>query len=164
MTIVSLKGGVDMGDLEYIEGKVLDGDYFQRSGAIDNLTDTIEFIVPDGRRAFLIEAKLTMKTNSGAASTGSVDVTVTVTDKVVADLKIDGAVKSKAQIGTSARASTLASGGGIGGNGSGVSGGQTCPFNVKGLSLVGVGSTKKIEIENVLENGSAFAEFSGYLV
>lgn len=154
--------GDDVGDLEYIEGKVLASNYFQVSGDIDAVNDTIEYVVPNGKTAFMIEAKITMKTNSGAASRSSSGAT-TVTDKVVADLLIDSSVKSKAQIGTSASAALVVSGGGIGGNGSGVSGGQFCKFNVLGLSLVG-DAAKKIEIENVLDNGSAFAEMSGYLV
>ena len=36
------------------------------------------------------------------------------------------------------------------------------PFNVLGLSLVGDGA-KKIEIENTLDNGTAFATMSGWL-
>ena len=63
MTMVGLpmtmfQVGVDMGDLEYIEGKVVAGDYFQVSGDIDAVNDTIEFIVPNLKTAFLIEAKI----------------------------------------------------------------------------------------------------------
>ena len=48
----------DMGDLEFIEGKVLASNYFQVSGAINALTNTIEFIVPNGKTAFMINAKI----------------------------------------------------------------------------------------------------------
>jgi len=41
--------------------------------------------------------------------------------------------------------------------------GSSSKFNVLGLSLIGDGA-KKIEIENILDSGSAFAEMSGYLV
>jgi len=36
-------------------------------------------------------------------------------------------------------------------------------FNVLGLSLIGNGALK-IEIENTLDNGTAFATMSGYLI
>ena len=168
MTIVSLKG-VDMGDLEYIEGKVLDGDYFQVSGNINEeepaVGSTIEFTVPNGRRAFLIAAKITMNTNPDASGIGT-GSSQSTKDQVVANLFIDTVVKSKAKIGiaTKGAGSTgSASQTGAGGSGSGFGGGQTCSFNVLGLSLLGNGS-KKIEIKNVIDAGNAFAEFSGYLV
>jgi len=48
----------DVGDLEYIQGFVESSNYFQESGNINTLNDTIEFIVPSGKRAFMIEAKI----------------------------------------------------------------------------------------------------------
>ena len=48
----------DMGDLEFIEGKVIAGDYFQVSGDINALNDTIEFDPASGKTAFLIKAKI----------------------------------------------------------------------------------------------------------
>ena len=56
-------GEVDVGDLEFIQDKVLAGDYFQVSGNINTLNSTVFFEVPSGKTAFLIEAKLSMSTN-----------------------------------------------------------------------------------------------------
>ncbi len=156
--ILGVAEEIDMGDLEYVEGKVVAGDYFQVSGDINALNDTIEFTVPNGKTAFMIEAKITMTTNP----TNSIGTTfVSVSDQVVAALKIDSVQKSKAKIGvySSWRNESVAGEGA--GLGYGVN--SSSPFNVLGLSLVGDGS-KKIEIENVLDNGSGFAEMSGYLI
>ena len=42
-------GAADVGDLEFIQDKVLAGDYFQRSGLINALNDTIEFKPNSGK-------------------------------------------------------------------------------------------------------------------
>jgi len=159
----SIIPGDDIGDLEYIEGKVIAGDYFQVSGDIDALNDTIEYVPATGKIAFLIEAKITMKTNPAAVSTSTSNTTVSIIDQVVADLLINSVKKSKAKIGVAANTSHASFSSSGGGDGSGMGGGGFCKFNVLGLSLVG-DSAKKIEIKNVLDNGSAFAEISGYLV
>ena len=143
-------GGIDVGDLEYVEGKVVAGDYFQVSGDINTLNDTIEFVVPIGKTAFLVEAKITMNANVTAAAG---------INQIVADLKIDGNTVSKAKIGTAANTFTGVRE--IGGAGIGVAGDSY--FNTLGKSLIGDG-IKKIEIENVLDSGGGFAEMSGYLV
>jgi len=161
LPLILFKVGDDMGDLEYIEGKVLASNYFQVSGDIDAITNTIEFIVPNGKTAFMIEAKITMKTNPSITQPAAT-ATATTNDQVVAELKIDGTRKSKAKIGGQASSRNLG-GGTSSGTGSGMSLFAESRFNVLGLSLVGDGA-KKIEIENVLDAGSAFAEFSGYLV
>lgn len=149
-----------MGDLEFIQEKVIAGDYFQVSGDINTPASKIESVaIPNGRTAFLIEAKITMSTNPDAAS--QVDNGVTTTkDQVVAELKIDGVKKSKAKIGISTAAAGFSF---DGGNGSGFGVNSESKFNVLGLSLVGDGA-KKISVENVLDSGNAFAEFSYYLV
>lgn len=155
MTMVSLpnilfKVGIDVGDLEYIEGKVIAGDYFQVSGDINALNDTIEFVVPAGRTVFLIEAKVIAPAQFGN--------TVAFNDQVNAELKLDGVKKDEVKIGsrgnTQAGGQTAATARDFAGDGR---------FNVLGLSLVGNG-VKKIEIENVQDNGNAFATMSGYLV
>ncbi len=148
-----------MGDIEYIEGKVLANEYWQVSGDIDTLASEIVYIVPSGKTAFIIEAKITMKTNptftlpSGSAATTN--------DQVVAELKLNNVKKSKAKIGAFANGRT-GSGTSIGG-GAGLSPYGESRFNVLGLSLVGDGA-KEISIENVLDAGSAFAEMSGYFI
>jgi len=160
MTIVSLQiEGVDMGDLEFIEGKVIAGNYFQVSGDIDALNDTIEFIVPNGKTAFLIEASL--RITSDNPQTNSPSSTIKTTNKVTASLKIDTTTKDMLRLGNqsvSGRGSTAAITGG-----GGIGSGDNDSFRVKGLSLVGDG-IKKIEIENILDSGSAFAVMSGYLI
>lgn len=164
MTMVSLPnilfqvGEVDVGDLEFIQEKVIAGDYFQVSGDINNLNDTIEFIVPNGRTAFMIEAKIVQTGHVSPAVNSTSGVTTTTKNAVQADLKIDTITKDKANVGMSSVDRV------IGGGGSGSSTNHNSdPFNVSGLSLVGDG-VKKIEIENTLDDGSAFATMSGYLV
>jgi len=158
LIMYQVPSAVDMGDLEFIQTKVLAGDYFQVSGAINVVNDTIEFIVPNLKTAFLIEAKITIPLNP--------TISITIggggrTDMVTADLKIDGAIKSKAQIGVSGQAAISA--GDDAGGGAGFGTQSESRFNVLGLSLVGNG-VKVIEIENVIDDGSAFAEMSGYLI
>lgn len=85
----------------------------------------------------------------------------TNTDQVVADLSINTVVKSKAKIGIGTAAITNAAADYGGGAGFGTN--AQSQFNVKGLSLVGDG-IKKIEITNVVDDGFAFAEMTGYLV
>jgi len=151
----------DLGDLEFIQTKVLSADYFQESGDINAFTNTIEFIVPNLKTAFMIEAKIINPTHPTPAGTPSISVTQQVS-MVTADFKIDGVTKDKAVTGerTSAGNQNNQHGGGTG-NGYGMlSDGR---FNVHGLSLVGDG-IKKIEIENTLDNGVAFATMSGYLI
>lgn len=150
-----------MGDLEFIQTKVLSGDYFQESGDINAVTNTIEFVVPNGKTAFMISAKIMNPTHPTPAGTPSLSTTQQVS-MVTADFKIDGVTKDKAVTGerTSAGNTNNQHGGGTG-NGYGMlSDGK---FEVLGLSLVGDG-LKKIEIENILDNGSAFATMSGYLI
>ena len=71
-------------------------------------------------------------------------------------------VFSKAKIGVASKAS--GSQAGRAGSGSGFGTNSESHFNVLGFSLVGNGLDTKIEIENVLDSGSAFAEMSGYLI
>lgn len=163
MSIVSLGGVVDVGDLEFIQGKVTAGDYFQVSGDINALNDTIEFIPANGKTAFLIEAKiiitghLTPASASGAGASAS-----TVKNEIEAALKIDGITKDETNFGFSSfsrsvvSVSTYSNSNAYGQNSDG-------KFNVLGLSLVG-DAAKKIEIENILDDGSAFATMSGYTI
>lgn len=148
-----------MGDLEFIQGKVLAGDYFQESGDISTLNDTIEFIVPNNKTAFLVEAKITIPTNPSSAG---IDPSASATDQTVADLLIDNIQKDKAKIGVSSKGDQ-GPGSSDGRGGNGISFNSTDRFNVLGLSLVGDG-IKKIEIKNVLSAGNAFATMSGYVV
>ena len=147
-------GVVDMGDLEFIQEKVIAGDYFQVSGNIDALNDTIEFIVPNGKTAFMIEAKIMTPTILPALDAPTDD-----RNSVMASLKLDSIEKDRTITGFTHQ---------IGGSGNAdnanamvqVSDGR---FNVLGLSLVGDG-IKKIEIENIEDEGTAVAVMSGYLI
>ena len=156
----AIGGGGSLSDLEFIESKVVAGDYFQVSGDINSLNDTIEFIVPNNKTAFLIEAKIVIPTHSTLAG-GTNGVR---RDQVAASLNIDGIVKDKTNIGVTSNsllgssASDMIMGGG---SGAGTVGDGK--FNVLGISLVGDG-IKVIEIENILDNGTAFATMSGYFV
>jgi len=102
-----------------------------------------------------------MSTNPSISMPGAVGSNNTI-DQIVADLKINGVVKSKAKIGAQAAARNLGSGSSSG-TSSGFAPFTESRFNVLGLSLSGDG-IKTITIENVLDSGSGFAEFSGYLV
>jgi len=151
----------EMGDLEFIQTKVIAGDYFQVSGDINAINDTIEFIVPNTRTAFMISAKIMNPTHPTPAGTPSMTTTQQV-NMVTAAFKIDGVIKDQAVTGerTSAGNVNNQHGGGTG-NGYGMlSDGK---FDVLGLSLVGDG-IKVIEIENTLDDGSAFATMSGYVI
>lgn len=151
----------DMGDLEFIQEKVLAGDYFQVSGDINALNDTIEFVVPDTRTAFLLEAKIVPITHSNPPVVPAGSTTTIVNNRVQAQLLIDSNVKDTANVGTvMSSGKNLASA--AGGAGTGTGNQNSDKFNVKGLSLVG-DAAKKIEIKNTLSNGSAFATMSGYL-
>ena len=135
---------IDVGDLEFIQGKVVAGDYFQVSGDIDAINDTIEFIVPSLKTAFLIEAKIVHNTNG-------------TNNSILAALKIDGVTKDETAI---KRAQNQQLGGtNQGGSGYGMAE-NNGRFNVLGLSLAGDG-IKVIEIENIADAGGAFATFSG---
>ena len=139
-------------DIAFVEAKVLAGDYFQVSGDIDTLASEIVFVVPNTKTAFLLEAKIVIPTHPGAFTS----------DRVTAELKLDGVVKDKTDVGVTAAFAIVdgpsdagyAAGSGILGDGK---------FNVQGLSLVGDG-VKEISIENSLDGGSAFATMSGYLI
>jgi len=151
--------GDDMGDLEYIEGKVLSGDYFQVSGDINNLNDTIEFTVPSGKTAFLIEAKIVPKGHSDPPPTTTTPFNTIIDNRVQAELIIDSITKDVANVGTVMNSVGFSVGVGASGTGNQ----NKDKFNVLGLSLVG-NNVKKIEIKNSLDNGSALATMSGYLV
>lgn len=137
----------DMGDYEFIQKKVESGDYFQVSGDIDGSTDTIEYIVPNNKTAFLIEAKIIPNNTSN-------------TNKITAALKIDTAIRDEASIFRSQAHQIGSTNQGGSGYGLADSNGK---FNVLGLSLAG-DNAKKIEIANIQDGGGAFATMSGYLV
>jgi len=95
-----------MGDLEYIESKVVAGDYFQVSGDIDNLNDTIVYVVPNGQTAFMIEAKIIITNHPGlAAFTSATTQNTLAQSRVRADFIIDTSVKDTTNIGVASNMS-----------------------------------------------------------
>jgi hypothetical protein len=151
-----------VGDLEFIQTKVLAGDYFQVTGAIDAINDTIEYVPATGKTAFLIEAKIVITTHTLPITVGSIPASNSTTSAVKAALKIDTTTVDTTNVGMASIANSFTAGNGNYSNSSyGTMGDGR--FNVLGLSLVG-NSSKKIEIENTLDGGSAIATLSGYLV
>ena len=159
LSIAIIGNAVDMGDLEYIEGKVLSGDYFQVSGDINAINDTIEFIVPNLKTAFLIEASVRILSEPSALH--PVNTYSVATNKITASLKIDTVEKDRIRPGDQHRnyngaGSAVTTTGGNGGP-------NSENFKVVGLSLIGDG-IKVIEIENIADSGSGFAVMSGYTI
>lgn len=155
-------GGNAMGDLEYIESKVIAGDYFQVNGPIAILNDTIEYIVPVGKTAFLIEAKI-INTLHSAPSQNTGLGTNALKDMITASLIVDAVTKDKTTIGMSSQSGNVNFGGAPINTSSAYGNLGDGKFNVKGISLVGDGA-KKIEIKNILDDGSVDAVMSGYLI
>lgn len=161
LLVARLSGEEDVGDLEFIQDKVVAGDYFQKSGNINTIGSTIEFTVPDTRTAFMIEAKITITGHPDTASafenTGN---EIIQKNAVQAEFKIDTVVKDTANVGEVTGSGATSTRWGYG-NGYSL---KSDSFNVLGLSLLGVGTTKKIEIVNTVDDGNAFATMSGYLL
>lgn len=146
-----------MGDLEYVEGKVVSGDYWDISGDINAVTDTIEFVPANGKTALMIEAHVSMTSDNNLTTILNSDATTV--NKITANFQIDGVEKDRLRIGNKVKT----------GDENGVLFGSAVDnfvskeqFSVLGKSLIGDG-IKKIEIENILDSGSAFAAMSGYV-
>lgn len=155
--------GGDSGSSEqFYQDKIVAGDSFEVSGDINAVNDTIEIIIASGKTAFLTSAKIMIPTHSNGAAVGDGNSNNQGKNIVTAGLIIDSVTKDKAVIGEVTNASNRSnqSGGGAG-NGYGNLGDGK--FNVKMLSLVGDG-IKTIEIENILDNGVAFAQMDGYVI
>jgi len=145
-----------LSDLEFVRKKIKDGDWWEVTGAIDAVTNKITFVPASGKTAFLFMAKITPHVISPTFS-GSVGGEVK--ESVVADLKIDGVVKDRAQYGITFRSGISSS------TASGVGGGGMLgdgKFNALGLSLVG-NAIKEIAIENAADAGSPQATMSGWI-
>lgn len=149
----------DVGDLEFIQDKVVAGDYFQVTGAINTPSSVIQFIVPDLKTAFLIEAKITITGHDDPAEADPNGVYITQKNAVQAELRLDTVAKDTANVGEVTAVESNSSRWGYG-EGYIL---QSDSFNVLGLSLVGDG-IKKIEIVNTLDNGNAVATMSGYVI
>ena len=154
--------GEDLGDLQFVQDRIKAGEWFEVSGNINALNNTIEFIVPNLKTAILFEAKVVIGTNTGAS--GVTSGSDAKREQVTADLLINAVVKDKTSIGH-ATAAAATGGTNLEGRGSGSGHGMQGDgrFNALGKSLVGNG-TKKIEIKNVDDDASVvYATMSGWL-
>lgn len=149
-------GGVS--DLQFIRQKAIDGDWITVTGAINAVNDTIEYIPANGKTFFLYDASIVMNANPGAV--GNINATTSSTDQTVAALKVDTVTKDTAKIGMATRAGASAPNNAGSGSGFGLQ--SKCHFNTLGLILVGDG-IKKVEVENILDGGSADANLSGWI-
>jgi hypothetical protein len=151
-------GAGSLSDIEFVRQKALDGDWITVTGAINALNDTIEYQPATGKTFFLYSAKIVM--NANLAAVASFNATQTATDLTTAELKIDTVTVDTAHIGFSEKVSSSSPGGAGGGGGYGVN--SESHFDCLGQSLVG-DSSKVVEIENVLDSGSATATLSGWI-
>jgi len=142
--------------------KAFDGKAVTVTGAIDAVNDTIEYVPANGKTFYFHSAKIVISTHATPpAITSSATQNTVVKDMVKAALKIDSTTVDTTNIGTAANATTEGSadlksaGSGVGTVGDG-------HFDVKGRTLEGNG-TKKIEIENTLDAGSAVATLVGWI-
>ena len=150
-----------LSDTEFMAIKAFDGKVVTVTGTINAVTNTIEYVPASGKTFYFHEATIVMVTNPSATSTaGGVGTASTSIDQIVADLKIDSTVYDTAKIGMATSANSSQAGNSGSGSGFGLDG--KCKFNCKGLTLVG-NSAKKIEIENVLDSGSARATLIGWI-
>jgi len=158
--VTSASGG--MSSEQFLQDKIIAGDSFQVSGDINLLNDSIIFIVPNGKTAFLIEAKIVSVNHIDPPTIPGASGNTINDNRVEAALVIDSLLKDKANVGTVMSASKQTTTNGAGGQ-SGTGNQNGDPFNVKMLSLIGDG-IKTIEIINLLDNGTAFATMSGYVI
>lgn len=135
--------------MEYVSVQLFNNNIQYVSGAINAVNDTIERIVPNGKTAYILEAKIVP---TGHINLGSLTDPLEIKNQVEAQLKVDTAVKDKTNVGiqsyvrSDANATHSLGAGNL----------NTGIFNTLGLELDGDGA-KKIEIENITDNGSAFA-------
>ncbi len=149
-----------LSDTEFMAIKAFEGKAVTVRGAIDTATSTIEYVPANGKTFYFHSAKIvitghiTPATQSGGGSS-------TVKNEVEADLKIDSTVVDTVNLGFSSTAITVAfsntysNSNAYGHTGDG-------RFDVKGRTLEGNGS-KKIEIESVVDDGTADAILIGWI-
>jgi len=152
--------GLTSTDLAFIQKKVEDSEWWEVDGAINAVTNTIEFIPASGKTAFIFRAKIQITGHTQAALRTSGSGSTVVLNAVEASLKVDGVEKDRTNMGMISRSDIAA---GLN-NTESVQYGNLGDgkFNAVGLFLVGDG-VKKITIENVTDNGSAHATMSGWL-
>lgn len=140
--------------LQFVQDRIKASEWFQVSGAINAVNDTIEYVPASGKTAVLFEAKIVP---SVVPPDFTPSINAQVKESIVADLLINSILKEKTQYGATFMTGNFVDVG-IGGGGNFGDG----RFNVLGLSLDGDG-VKKIEIKNVIDEGTAFATMSGWL-
>lgn len=152
-----------MSDTLFMAKKAFDGKVITVTGAINALNNTIEYVVPNDKTFYFHSAKIVITGHVDPADiTDSSNTTVVIKNAVQSELKVDGVVKDTTNIGFASKTRTGASaftdhvgGTGYGNIGDGI-------FNCQGLFLVGNG-TKKVEIKNSLDDGSAVATIIGWI-
>jgi hypothetical protein len=140
-----------LSDTEFLAIKEFDSKLITVTGAIDAVNDTIEYVPATGKTFYLHEAHIVPTAHS-------------TSNAIEADFKVDGTVIDTvnyiiAQATHTENKGTANAGGAGWGYGLGFNAGK---FVVKGVSLEG-NSTKKIEIENVLDGGSGIATLVGWI-
>ena len=147
-----------MSDTEFMAIKAFEGKAVTVTGAIDAVNDTIEYVPANGKTFYFHSAKIIMTGHPDLATFTGTQSNSVMDNRIEADLKIDSAVVDTANAGIGGTKSSNNDGSGIGGFGAL----QESHFDVKGRTLEGDGA-KKIEIENVLDSGSANATLIGWI-
>lgn len=160
-----LAGGNTISDLEFIRKKMLAGDWITVTGNINALNNEIAYTPATGKTFFVHSAKIVISTHTNAPSlTSSTPQNSNNSDRVKAELQVDGVVKDTTNIGivlgidsqfNGAGGAMHAAGAGAGTIGDG-------RFNCIGLFLAG-NSIKKVRIINTLAAGSAIATLVGWI-
>ncbi len=147
-----------LSDTEFMAIKAFDGKVVTVTGAINAITNTIEYVPASGKTFYFHSAKITMTTNPTPAINNSTPTSSSTNEQIVAELKINTTTVDSATVGVASTTNLVS----VGGGGAGFSKGGMAYFDVKGRTLEGDGA-KKIEIENVLDNGSATATLIGWI-
>ena len=150
-----------LSDLEFIRQKILDEDWIIVTGAIDAITNEIAYTPASGKTFFLYSAKIVSTGHSNPPAMATDPGNVITNNRVQAELKVNTVKKDTANVGFVYNATNVSLGNIGRGAGTG-SGAYKCAFDCLGLSLVG-DATKKVTIENTLDNGTAIATLTGWI-
>ena len=153
-----LTDGGDEDLSQFIQDRIVAGEWWTVSGAIDAVGNTIEYIPANGKTAVIFEAEVKVTSDNAMSTTNN--IIVTTTNAITAELKIDTTTKDKMRVGNKVVLGRT-SGNALNG-GAGYGSDSVVRFQAYGRSLAGNGS-KKIETENTSDSGSAYATMSGWL-
>ena len=149
-----------MSDSLFMAKTAFQGKVITVTGDIDAVNDNIEYVVPTDKTFYFHSAKIVITGHTIPAATTTTS-TVTTKNAIEAVLKIDGVVKDTTNIGIiSVSKGVDFTGRTLSGNAYGTIGDGR--FDVNGRLLVGNG-TKKVEIVNTVDNGSATATLIGWI-